>query len=838
MFSTILPIKHLVVLLQFTTSSKPKFFHQAAITAFLRHLLDNIPNYEQYFCIDTPESGRLNYQEGDFYRFSIFAFQGADHALQDLIEKLQQLPLSVNKTDTALAFKNNLRCISLQDGFSTLPIQSSNQLSEYTQQQLNEEMALWKPRLNNKTAINIRWLSPVRLKKSKTKQKGEQRYCHNQDDLSIELLFERLHSTFTTYSRNKSSERIPWETLNVPEAVFKQNHCFWIDNAYYDQQAKAKPIGGMLGFQSLQIKAPISDYALAILVLGQYLGIGERRGFGLGRYCLETTCQESSCQESTFRRVYPAQSILIEILDKDNLDQALSHNHQDEYDDEDPDDNKLLEIVQSIEHSNYQAPPLSAYLIRKNNGAQRLLMVPPFWDRVMQRAFAQVLAAKLETIMDPHSYGFRRGRSRLNAKFDIQLAYRDGYHWVYESDIQDFFNQVDIDKLMIRLRGLFGNDPALIWIEKWLFSDFIYAGKTFSRQMGLAQGSPISPVLANLFLDDFDNDMALAGFRLVRFADDFVILCKTQAQAQQAALQVEASLTEHGLSLNTDKTSIKSMQQGFYYLGYLFVNDMVLEAHKPDRKPSSIAANFPLPVEVAETFHLDQPKALDKNLDGMAQQKPMLSVPSHNQQGNQQGIFLCLQGKPKSVFLSQGRIRVMEKETKISEHPLSFIQAIVLMGNHQITTQAMQACMKAAVPIYFSNSRGKFLGCNWNYQPQYYGADFWLQQQYQFTQLDKALSASILIVQARITSQIEVLRQRQSSKTTALIENIKSIYSKVANAQSLQELNGYEGNASRYYFSALAHIIPEDFGFSHRNRRPPKDPINVLLSMGYTLLYN
>jgi len=140
-------------------------------------------------------------------------------------------------------------------------------------------------------------------------------------------------------------------------------------------------------------------------------------------------------------------------------------------------------------------------MIDKNTGGQRLLMVPPFWDRVMQRAFAQVFSARLESIMYSHSYGFRKGRSRLTAKFDIQTAYREGFRWVYESDIKDFFNQLDISRLMVRLQGLFYNDPSLPWINKWMLASLIFEGKKYHRRMGLPQGSHLSPVLANLILD-------------------------------------------------------------------------------------------------------------------------------------------------------------------------------------------------------------------------------------------------------------------------------------------------------------------------------------------------
>lgn len=832
MIEQILPIKHLVVLLEFTAQVTSRFFHQALLTAFLRHLSHNYSDHAKYISIDTPESGRLSYQSGDFYRFSIYAFQGSDELLQHLIEKLQKLPLSVNKTDKELTFKDNLKLISLSDGFSSLPIQSVTQLSSYGLSQLDEECRLWQEVFKQTSELHLRWLSPVRfLKKELTannkKLKGEVRYCHDQNDLDEHLLFSRLHNALSAFASSKNKHYQREICPELPRLEYTDNHCYWIDSRYYSDNGTANYIGGMLGLQSVQLQQALSKQWLKVLILGQYAGVGQRRSFGLGRYILELTPGETTCQ-----RVFPAQSILSEILTQDNLDQAIAHNYRDEYDNEETNGGELTQIADKIQNASYQPPVLNGYLIDKKSGGQRLLMVPPFWDRVMQRSFAQVLSAKLETIMDPHSYGFRKGRSRITAKFDIQLAYREGYRWVYETDIKDFFNQLDINKLMIRLQGLFYHDPCLIWIEKWMRASLSFEKKIYQRTIGLPQGSPLSPVLANLFLDDFDNDMKAHGFRLIRFADDFVILCKSKEQAEQAALKVEHSLLEHGLTLNKEKTAITTMAQGFYYLGYLFVNDMVLEAKAPAKE------NTLVPAEIAERFHLSKPRAIKNLLNKPQQDSESAAVMNQTDITNDNGLFLCVQGKPKWLSLFQGRIRVMEKDERVCEQPLSYLQAIVLMGNHQISTQAIHCCMKSNVPIYYADNQGKFIGCSWTYQPQLYGADFWLRQQMVFSNPDNSLQAAKLIVKARLISQWEVLRQRQSEAIQKPIKQIKQSLTHINNACTLAELNGIEGNAGRVYFSALTELVPESFAFTHRNRRPPKDPVNVLLSLGYTLLYN
>ena len=843
MINYLLPIKHLIILLQYTEDASAPFFHQLPLTAFLRNLSDHHPDYEKLISIDAVESCHTLYKEKQYYRFSLFAYPGSESLVAQLIDDLQQLPLSVTAQyrKEHYPFRNNLKLIMLHDGFTSKTINNVAELTAYNETMLQAEINQWQELLTEDNSLSLHWVSPVRflIPKDKNntnkqgkqkKRKGEGRYCHDQHDLSATQLLTRVHNSLADLASKKDPDKKRQSCPEIPDVHYLQNHCFWVDNNY-SSNGKEKPIGGMLGVQTLRFSSAsqkLVEQWLKILVLGQYTGVGQMRTFGLGRYILK-----QGSHNSIYQRVFPAQSLLSEILDKDNLDQALSHNHQDEYDDDDDaESSQLARIIKKIEKDTYQPPTLNGYLIDKNSGGQRLLMVPPFWDRVMQRSFAQVLSAKLEDIMDPHSYGFRRGRSRITAKYDIQLAYREGYRWVYESDIKDFFSQLDISKLMIRLQGLFYNDPCLSWIKKWMQAPLQFEGKKYQRSMSLPQGSPLSPVLANLFLDDFDNDMKTHGFRLIRFADDFVILCKTQEQAQQAAEKVELSLTEHGMSLNKDKTSIKTMAQGFYYLGYLFVNDMVLEAKAPPIK------NALLPAEIAERFHLGDPQEIKKMLDDPKPDQKDIAVLSQADNGNDNGIFVCVQGKAKWLSLSQGRIRIMDKDIKISEQPLSYIQAIILMGSHQLSTQVIHACLKHNVPIYFATSYGRFLGSSWSGQPQLYGSDFWLLQQQVFTQPENALKAAKMIVKARLSSQWEVLRQRQMSKISEDIKEIKVLLTKVDFAATLAELNGYEGSAAKHYFAALSELIPETYHFTHRNRRPPKDPVNNLLPLGYTILYN
>ncbi len=215
--------------------------------------------------------------------------------------------------------------------------------------------------------------------------------------------------------------------------------------------------------------------------------------------------------------------------DEEDPDRQETHwhgyNEQDEEQDEEPSDAPLERLNRDIDkliRGEYQAPHLRGYLIPKLDNGVRPLAIPPAYDRVLQRALAQILTPALEKLMYLHSHGYRPGRSRMTARYDIQAAWRAGYRWVYESDIEDFFDSVNLQRLRDRLAAIYGDDPLVNAIIGWMSADVQFQNETIQRKNGLPQGAPLSPLMANLMLDDFDSDMEKAGFYLIRFADDCV----------------------------------------------------------------------------------------------------------------------------------------------------------------------------------------------------------------------------------------------------------------------------------------------------------------------------
>ncbi|WP_295435977.1 CRISPR-associated endonuclease Cas1 [uncultured Thiodictyon sp.] len=886
-FAALLPLRALAVTLELTAEARFSFFHQAAVHALVRHLAGSPEPFHTLLASDAPESGRTDYRAGDGYRFAVYGLPGSEAALARLLTGLRGLPGSAPRTAPQVPLRDNLRLSALQDLFSGDPVASVADLTLYDLERLLAETALW----THAPAIRLRWLSPVRLdQRQATGQgaaateslKGEARFCHCAADLADGLLPRRLYDAAASLLRERGGSAPPRSVPSVLPAP--AGHLFWVDSEYRDAAGQSSPVGGLTGELDLGPATAIPPDWLRLLVLGQYLGLGERRALGLGRYRLETPDGWS-----TAPGVEPAASLLAAAARDDNLyaayrvirdnqvRKANAGGHADagagepqgapddayatwdtEYPDlPDPDEeeqlaDRLERLGNRLREADYQPPALAGVVFRERDGDLRGLAIPPFWDRVVQRALVQRIAPALESVFSAASHAYRPGHSRHTAGSAIQRAWRDGYRWVYEADIQGFFDNLDWQRLGERLRALYRDDPAVDLLLAWMAAPVDYQGMRIERSRGLPQGAPLSPMLANLMLDDMDSDLEHAGFRLVRYADDFVVLCKDRERAEAAGAAVRRSLAELGLTLNEDKSRSVGFDQGFRYLGFLFLNDLVIDtagqghASTPSGAPKPPAAGSwlarltrspPVPLGPTGPEPPPAPPAAPQVSGGPATPVRDPAAPAGLGQLTDAGQLLLITGAPVLIATRQGRLVATRDDQTVTESPWRQLQAVVCFGQHHVTTPALRAAFAHQVPIHFASGGGTYQGSAWSGRPGAEGAGFWLTQQARCADPQWALAAARAVIVARIRHQRELLRQRQPSGFETARQALHQAALDAAQAPDPSTLNGIEGAAARAYFQALAATIPAAYGFDGRNRRPPRDPFNALLSLGYTLLY-
>jgi len=553
-----------------------------------------------------------------------------------------------------------------------------------------------------------------------------------------------------------------------------------IDQSYKDNLS----LGGICGYATFKGKL---DLDLAkFLVYGQYNGIGKSTTIGFGFYSI----LELKDQNKIF---YPSKPSLLEkIVTPKNLYQTLSkmNNHSPGPDGITVEDLKeisdeYLQILAKLIHEKkFKRSETIEYKKIKYNHQIRKISISNMTDRLIAKLLSDGLSKIFDPILSEQAYAYRLGRSVQQAVREVQNNLKLGFCHVIKADITDFFPSIQTDKLFKLLNVLLHNDELVTLVEI-LYSDY----------KGLTQGNPLSPLLSNIYMKVFDDLICSKHHRYIRFADDMLIMVKEAAEIDGLLQKMRRFLQILDLELNEEKTEIFRDVDKIEFLGQR------ISKFRLQKIPTEKA-------EIQESYQ-------------------WLPVFNYNYR---KGIAVYVTFKTHMVRTEDTNLIIHKEDDSRESVPWSQINRFVVVGRARISAGAIRKALYYGLPVSFLSVMGKNIGSFHPNNRLYNVKDIYNPLFHSFKEFQLSFVQSI--VQTKIHNQKMILSRSKISEPKLF--NYKN---KILQLTDIDEIRGYEGAASNLYFQYIRELV-KPFSFEKREYHPAVGPVNVMLSIGYSLIYN
>ncbi len=458
----------------------------------------------------------------------------------------------------------------------------------------------------------------------------------------------------------------------------------------------------------------------------------------------------------------------------------------------------------------YRTGPFRRVSIPKKKPGYRILTIPSVRDRIVHTSLAALLTPILEAVFEDGSFAYRPGRGVVHAVERIDRWRRKGYDVVIEADIVSYFDNIDHDILLGKLLPILSPLPGSAAVLTLISRILVDQGKALGTPgRGLVQGSPLSPLLANLYLDALDEEIDSLGVKIVRFADDFVILCKSARKAEKVLARCVEVLDSHGLKLHEEGTRIVSFDRGFDFIGYLFLRTLSLQQEREPTAPhvATIKSN------VTDEGVIELEEA-GSRFDPGARVLYVLD-PTHSLSIRNRSFSVLRDDGSELIAIPHGRVGRIELAPGIS-----FARNVVDLA---LGTQT-----ELVILDNFGQTRGYILASD-----KRQGGLILSQAA---LCLDPTLSVAIArkLVDARLRNQRAQLsrlnRTRKHDDVQTTLDALARHLRKLDQADTVGVLRGIEGAATAAYWPALALLLDSPLPARFKRSRPAKDGVNASIN--------
>lgn len=470
----------------------------------------------------------------------------------------------------------------------------------------------------------------------------------------------------------------------------------------------------------------------------------------------------------------------------------------------------LTQLRAELLGGTYRSGPFRRVTVPKKKPGYRTLTIPSIRDRVVHTALAVALTPILEATFEDCSFAYRPGRGVVHAVERIERWRKRGFDIVIEAEIVGYFDNVDQVLLMEKLRGVIapldGAAPVLALVEV-ILADQAHALGT--PGLGLVQGSPLSPLLANLHLDALDEEIESEGVKIVRYADDFVVLCRSEKTARKALETCTRVLAAHGLRLHEDGTRIVSFDKGFDFIGYLFLRTLALKKDTPETRTTSRPVKSIVTDEGVITL-----EDAGSRFDPGARVLYVLD-PTHQLTVRNRSFSVLREDGSELIAVPHARVGRIE----IGPEP-TFPRNLLDL--------ALQTGVDVSLVDGFGQTRGIVLRGD--------GKRAGIQLAQAAAVLDDGMRTALArrIAEARIRNQRTQLfrlnREPGQTGVRSVLDEMGRHLRKLETATCVEELRGIEGAATAAYWPALAALAQDPPEAPFKRTRPARDPFNAAIN--------